>query len=173
MCPALMFAARRKERVIGRTVILVVSINTKNGFNQSGAPSGRKWAINILGWWFILEIISDNQRGKPKDRVNRRCLDVLKVYGINPVKLIITIIIRRGDIIFDIAFRLMDMVWFSWCSIVSRMISMGDINRGLDDQKDKNIERRMIMFKIINKGEIRVELNVVGSNIEKISNIIN
>jgi len=50
---------------------------------------------------------------------------------------------------------------------------MGDINRGLDDQKDKNIERRMIMFKIINKGEIRVELNVVGSNIEKISNIIN
>jgi len=49
MCPALMFAARRKERVIGRTVILVVSINTKNGFNQSGAPSGRKWAINILG----------------------------------------------------------------------------------------------------------------------------
>jgi len=45
--------------------------------------------------------------------VNRRCLDVLKVYGINPVKLIITIIIRRGDIIFDIAFRLMDMVWFS------------------------------------------------------------
>jgi len=40
--PALMLAASRNERVKGRTIILVVSISTRNGFNQSGAPSGRK-----------------------------------------------------------------------------------------------------------------------------------
>lgn len=42
MWPALMFAASRNDKVSGRTVILVVSIRTRNGFNQSGAPSGRK-----------------------------------------------------------------------------------------------------------------------------------
>jgi hypothetical protein len=42
MWPALMFAASRKDSVSGRTKTLVVSIRTKNGFNQSGAPSGRK-----------------------------------------------------------------------------------------------------------------------------------
>jgi hypothetical protein len=40
--PALIFAASRKDRVSGRTKILVVSIITKNGLSQSGAPSGRK-----------------------------------------------------------------------------------------------------------------------------------
>jgi len=48
MWPALMFAARRNERVIGRTATLVVSINTRAGLSQSGAPSGRKWAIDFL-----------------------------------------------------------------------------------------------------------------------------
>jgi len=42
MWPALIFAANRNDRVNGRTIILVVSIRTRNGFNQSGAPSGRK-----------------------------------------------------------------------------------------------------------------------------------
>jgi hypothetical protein len=42
MWPALMLAARRNDRVIGRTVTLVVSISTKNGLSQSGAPSGKK-----------------------------------------------------------------------------------------------------------------------------------
>jgi len=42
MWPALMFAASRNESVRGRTIILVVSIIIRKGFNQSGAPSGRK-----------------------------------------------------------------------------------------------------------------------------------
>ena len=44
-----MLAARRKDRVRGRTITLVVSIRTKNGLSQSGAPSGRKWAVDFLG----------------------------------------------------------------------------------------------------------------------------
>jgi len=37
-----MLAASRNDSVAGRTIILVVSISTRNGFSQSGAPSGRK-----------------------------------------------------------------------------------------------------------------------------------
>jgi hypothetical protein len=40
--PALMLAANRNDRVRGRTRTLVVSIRTRKGFNQSGAPSGKK-----------------------------------------------------------------------------------------------------------------------------------
>jgi len=42
MCPALIFAANRKDRVNGRTEILVVSIKIRNGFSHVGAPSGKK-----------------------------------------------------------------------------------------------------------------------------------
>jgi len=78
MCPALMFAASRNDRVIGRTVTLVVSISTRNGLSQSGAPSGRKWAIDFIIELVNLDIIIDNHRGSPKIRVKIKCLDVLK-----------------------------------------------------------------------------------------------
>jgi len=78
MCPALMFAANRNDRVIGRTVTLVVSISTRNGLSQSGAPSGRKWAIDFIIELVNLDIIIDSHRGSPKIRVKIKCLDVLK-----------------------------------------------------------------------------------------------
>lgn len=49
MWPALILAAKRNDRVSGRTVILVVSIMTRNGFSQSGAPSGSRCATVFLG----------------------------------------------------------------------------------------------------------------------------
>lgn len=58
-------------------MILVVSIRTRNGFSQSGAPSGRKCAINILGYLVNLDRIILIHKGRPRDRVNSRCLDVL------------------------------------------------------------------------------------------------
>lgn len=61
----------------GRTVILVVSISTRNGFSQSGAPSGKKWAINIFGYLVNLDRIILIHKGRPRERVNRRWLDVL------------------------------------------------------------------------------------------------
>lgn len=78
MWPALILAANRNERVMGRTVTLVVSINTRNGLSQSGAPSGRKWAIDILRDLKNLDIIIDSHRGRPKIKVKIRWLDVLK-----------------------------------------------------------------------------------------------
>ena len=79
MWPALIFAARRNDKVIGRTVILEVSINTRNGLSHIGAPSGRRWAIVILGDFLVLDKISISHIGIPIDIVNRRCLDTLNV----------------------------------------------------------------------------------------------
>lgn len=79
MWPALMLAAKRNDKVIGRTKILVVSISTRNGFNQSGAPSGRKWATEALGDLEKDERIILNHNGKPNLRVKIKCLVVLNM----------------------------------------------------------------------------------------------
>jgi hypothetical protein len=44
-----MLAANRKDRVNGRTIVLSVSIITRNGFNQFGACPGSRRAIKTKG----------------------------------------------------------------------------------------------------------------------------
>ena len=78
MCPALIFAANRNERVINRTEMLIVSVRTRKGLSQSGAPDGRKWATNFLGEKIIPLIINLNHKGSPRESVKRRCLVDLK-----------------------------------------------------------------------------------------------
>lgn len=87
MCPALIFAARRNDRVIKRTEILSVSVITRKGFNHSGAPLGSRWATNDLGAWNNPLKIKLNHSGSPSTRVNIRCLVVLKTYGKRPKRL--------------------------------------------------------------------------------------
>lgn len=77
MCPAVIFAASRNERVMGRTTILRVSTITKKGFNQSGAPPGSKDAVADIGAWLNPEITSESHRGRPKINVIISCLDIL------------------------------------------------------------------------------------------------
>jgi len=79
MCPAVRFAASRKERVTGRTLILRVSTITRKGFSQSGAPLGRRPAMKEYGACVRLDIINDSHIGSPSVRVMIKCLDILKV----------------------------------------------------------------------------------------------
>ena len=72
--PALILAANRKDRVTNRTEILIVSVKTRKGLSQSGAPLGKKCATNDLGAWVIALIINLNHKGRPNERVKRRCL---------------------------------------------------------------------------------------------------
>ena len=95
MWPAVMFAASRKERVIGRTIFLVVSIRTRNGFNQSGAPLGSSLAKKVYGANRREDRISISHSGRAKESVKIRCLDRLNIYGTSPAKLIIRIIRNR------------------------------------------------------------------------------
>jgi hypothetical protein len=78
MWPAVMFAASRKESVIGRRRILSVSISTRNGLSHAGAPPGSRDAATDEGAWATPEIMSLSQRGSPKDTENRRWAEVLK-----------------------------------------------------------------------------------------------
>lgn len=72
MCPALMLAARRKERVIGRTSVLTVSIRIRKGLSQAGAPPGRREARVVGRLNLRLEIIRDSHMGRPKVSVKNR-----------------------------------------------------------------------------------------------------
>ena len=74
MCPAVMLAASRKERVSGRERVLRVSTRTRNGVSQDGAPLGARLAVV----WVMLNVradrIIDSHRGRPRLAVNRMCL---------------------------------------------------------------------------------------------------
>jgi hypothetical protein len=80
-------AASRNDRVIGRTVILIVSIKIKNGLSHVGAPSGKRCAIKDLGLCNILETIMVSHKGNPNVNVKIKCEDRLIEYGFNPIKL--------------------------------------------------------------------------------------
>lgn len=84
-----MLATNRTDKVTGRTIILIVSINTKKGFNQSGAPPGNNPAIKVEGELKKLDIIKDNHKGSPNIKLNTICLEYANLYGNNPIKLII------------------------------------------------------------------------------------
>lgn len=45
--PALILAASRNDKVKNRTEILIVSITTKKGFSQWGAPPGKRLATHL------------------------------------------------------------------------------------------------------------------------------
>lgn len=83
----------------------MVSIITKNGFSQSGAPSGSKCATVFFGLCADLEIMNLSQIGNPRTKVKIRCLEVLKVYGTIPIRLIITSIMNTDDRIEDLPFN--------------------------------------------------------------------
>lgn len=70
MCPALILAANRKASVKGRTLILIVSIITRKGFNQVGAPPGSKVATVLYGALVTDDIIIPSQRGRANTNVN-------------------------------------------------------------------------------------------------------
>ena len=42
ICPVMMLAVRRTDKVRGRTLILIVSINTRKGVSRKGVPVGTK-----------------------------------------------------------------------------------------------------------------------------------
>lgn len=72
MCPALIFAASRKESVIGRTNVLTVSIRIRKGFSHEGAPPGRREARVVEVLNLILEIIKLSHKGRPKASVKNK-----------------------------------------------------------------------------------------------------
>lgn len=135
---------------MGRTVTLVVSISTRNGLSQSGAPSGRKWAIDFLIDLKNLDSIIDNHKGNPKISVKIKCLDVLKKYGIKPKRLIMMIEKKRVDTIWLSPLRLFINVRASWAWMSRINGVIREFVRVLDIQNDSCAIRIRSKFIIIN-----------------------
>jgi hypothetical protein len=105
-----MLAARRNDRVSGRTRILDVSINTRNGLSQSGAPSGRRWATEAFTFFENLDITILSHMGSPIVSVKIRCLEALSMYGSRPRRLINIISIKIEVAMVLIPFKSVDWV---------------------------------------------------------------
>jgi len=109
-----MFAAKRNIKVIGRTIVLLVSISTRNGFNQIGALSGRKCAIIFFFEYIILLRIINIHSGTLNDAVKIMCLVDLNIYGISPE--IFIKMIKKNSILFT---NNIDLRLFSFVYIIS------------------------------------------------------
>lgn len=86
-----MLAINRTARDPGRIKFLMVSIKTINGMRIGGVPLGIIWAN--ISWVLLIhpKIIILTQRGRAKDKVHDKCLLLVKIYGSNPIKLLIKI----------------------------------------------------------------------------------
>ena len=170
--PALILAARRNERVNGRTNILIVSIIIKGGLNHAGAPLGRSIAKNSLGEFKVEEITIESHRGNPNDKVKIRCEEKLKIYGIRPNKFTKIKKINKKEIIKESPFRENPFLRVIWENIKFK----GDITIlrwvGRETQKEEEKIMKKEKRKTQNiKGSINKML-MAGSKEEKISVII-
>ena len=83
-----MLAIKRTARVPGRIKFLIVSINTIKGIKGPGVLCGTKCANMCLAWLIHPNIINDSQRGSLMVSVSTKCLEEVKMYGNNPIKLL-------------------------------------------------------------------------------------
>ena len=84
-CPALIFAANRKESVIGRIIDLSTSTTPRKGAIGLGAFSGRKRALLFFVFLRTAVVIKVNHSGRAILRVTSRCEDNVTKKGMAPV----------------------------------------------------------------------------------------
>lgn len=77
--PLIIFAERRIDRVIGRIILLTVSIITINEVSIRGDPSGTRWAIILLKEVIHPFNIKDSQIGKAIIIDRTMCLEGVKI----------------------------------------------------------------------------------------------
>jgi hypothetical protein len=80
-CPATIFAISRMDRVMGRMMFLVISINTIKFMSGVGVPRGTRWAIIALMSVLTDRRLIDNQAGIVTMITGMACLVTEKVWG--------------------------------------------------------------------------------------------
>lgn len=94
--PAIIFAAKRTERVIGRIIFLTSSIMTIKGIKAGGVPIGTKWAKNEVKLFTKLKIIKLSHKGRAKVKVIARWLVAVNVNERRP-NVLLKIIIKNRE----------------------------------------------------------------------------
>lgn len=169
-----MLAARRNERVRGRTLILMVSIITKNGFSQCGAPPGRSLAAQLEVLYTIADRIKASHNGRPNLSVNNKWLENLKTAGSSPNKLILMIIMNSLTSRILNPFMWAPVVRLLWSFIIF-IVVLERIKRlvGVAHNDRENIitDVKVMLQNIIGDSKLLIKLTP-GSKEEKISSII-
>ena len=172
MCPVLMFAVNRKDRVIGRTKILSVSTFKRNLFNHPGAPLGISLAMKDDKLLVIEEIIKVSHRHEATGKARTMWEDELKIYGINLRVLIKIRVLNRAEMIEVILFKCVEKVLVAWWVIKlmgreSIIVEWGGVAHNEENSM------KIIVGVVHNRmGETVCNELQPGSKDEKISNII-
>lgn len=168
--PALILAAKRKDRVIGRTRILMDSIKTNGGASQVGAPDGNNLAQNWDGELNNEDITILIHKGKPKVKVSNRWEVVPKIYGIKPSKFIIIKKMNKGAIIWGNPFKIALLLRDNWEPIKDMGINNIDVILlfNIHEGDNKNNKKIGINNQKINELHEN-KILVAGSKLEKIS----
>lgn len=169
ICPAVIFAASRKDRVIGRTNVLINSMRTKTKASHSGEPWGTKFDIVTTAFFLKEDVIDIIHIGIPKVIVTIRWEDIGIEEGIN---LIILVIINKVNKVGRRVFENVNVFDFCWIWVKETLIILVKVIFLCDILNKDGI----IIIATIKDNHIRLFnnelLNIMGSNDEKISIII-
>lgn len=88
-CPATILAANRTDKVIGRIILLTISISTINGIKTPGVPKGTKCAKKDLKSKTTELAITAIHIGSAIVKVKVRWADEVNTYGNKPATLIL------------------------------------------------------------------------------------
>ena len=163
--PAIILAVSRTARVPGRITFLIVSINTIKGIKTLGVPWGIKWQ-NI---WLVLMIqpysIKLIHKGRLRVSVNVKWLELVKIYGNKPKKLLNKIIANKLIKIKVLPLNPLfpNSVLNSLCSVII-IIFHKNINREGINQNDTGIIKNPI--NVLNQFNENEKIEVDGSNTE-------
>lgn len=166
-------AANRTHKVNGRIKILVVSIKMSAGFNQSGAPPGKRCAATLEGLVITPEMINPSHIGSPNLKVKTKCEENLKIYGINPKRFTEIRKINSGVIMEFNPFKWNPNVVLIWedIKLVGKDRSQ-KIWLGITQYEAFRVTITIILKSQNNLEEVWNNEFVAGSKEEKISTII-
>lgn len=150
--PAIILAVNRIAKVPGRIKFLVVSIKTRKGKRRLGAFWGTKWANICVVFLHHPCSINVNQKGRLIVRVSLIWLVQVKIYGNNPIKLLITININNDTKIRVLPLKLLVLIKVlnSLCRAINSLIQNILIREGLNQYASgitKIIKFILIQFK--------------------------
>lgn len=95
--PAIIFAAKRTDSVIGRIMFLIISIRTMKGIKGAGVPAGTRCAKNSVILFNKLNEIKANQKGRAKASVIAKCLVAVNLKEVKPIVLLSKININNEE----------------------------------------------------------------------------
>ena len=112
-CPATILADSRIERVMGRIILLIISIITIKFIKALGVPKGVRWVIMFLNLFFQPNIIVDSHILILIVNLTEICAVGVKLKGKIALKFIISNVVNNDRRIMLVIFKFFLISWLS------------------------------------------------------------